>query len=187
MINEKSLAIVRMNPMHKGHEYLCKEMGKVSDVVYIGLGSSQEEKTLKNPYSPKQREIMVRNVFPDKKKYVIFFLEDLGSCSPKEWQDYCLDELLKQCGKDANPTMYFGGCSEDVVWWKDAKNKEGQDIKCVALCRDENEHLSATEIRHSLRHFLAGQTMNIKWVKEIPDQNIEFVKENYPKELISKD
>jgi len=182
-----SIAIVRMNPMHKGHEYLIREMGKVSDKVYIGLGSCQEEKTLKNPYSPKQREQMIRNIFPNKDKYQIFFLNDLGSCSKKEWQDYCLNELRKQCGEDANPKRYFGGCHADVEWWEDGKNLKGEDITLISLCREENEHLSATEIRHSLRHFLAGQEMNIKWVKEIPEENVEYVKENYPKELIFKD
>ena len=182
-----SMAIVRMNPMHMGHKYLIKEMGEVSDIVYIGLGSCQEEKTLKNPYTPKEREQMIRNVFPNEDKYKVFFLNDLGSCSEKEWQDYCLAELKEQCGTEYAPTRYFGGCHDDIKWWKDAKNLNGEDIECVSLCRDNNEHLSATEIRQSLRNFLAGQTMNIKWVKEIPQENIDFVKENYPKELIFKD
>ena len=182
-----SIAIVRMNPMHMGHKYLIEEMGKVSNTVFIGLGSCQEERTLKNPYSPKEREQMIRNVFPDKDKYKVFFLNDLGACSEKEWQDYCLSELKKQCGKEYTPSRYFGGCHDDIKWWDGAKNSNGKDIECVSLCREDNEHLSATEIRKGLRNFLAGQTMNIKWIKEIPEENFNYVIEKYPKELVFLD
>ena len=182
-----SIAIVRMNPAHMGHKYLIEEMGKESKIVYIGLGSCQEERTLKNPYSPKERSQMIRNMFPNQEKYKIFFLNDFPDCTKKEWQDYCLKELKKQCGEDSNPKKYFGGCDNDITWWKNAKNLIGENIQCVSLCRENNNHLSATEIRKSLRNFLAGKTMNIKWVKEIPEENLEFVKNNYPKELIFQD
>ena len=171
-----SMAIVRMNPMHLGHRYLIEEMGKVSDKVYIGLGSCQEYGTLKNPYTKEEREQMIRNVFPDKNKYKIFFLDDLGSCSKQEWQNYCLNELEKQCG-ESYPTRYFGGCEEDTTWWEGAINKAGNKIERATLCRTDNHYLSATDIRKSLRHYLAGDKNSTEWIEHIPEENIDFVKD----------
>jgi hypothetical protein len=174
-----------MNPMSKGHKYLIEEMLSVSDKVYLGLGSCQEERTLRNPFSPKDREKMIRAVFPDSEKLIIFFLNDLGDCSKKEWNDYCLTELHKQIGYDANPTMYFGGCDADIEWWREAVNLNNVKMKSVSLCREENEYFSATEIRESLTNFLNGKLFHIDWTKHIPSENIEFVKKNYPRSLLS--
>jgi len=179
-----SIAIVRMNPMHMGHKYLIEEMGKVSNTVYIGLGTCQEERTLKNPYTPKERETMIRNVFPDKNKYKIFFLDDLPNCSKKEWQEYCLIELEKQCG-ESNPNRYFGGCEADVDWWEDSINLSGDKIETVSLCRYDTDYMSATEIRKSLRLYLSGENNSTDWISHIPKENIDFVKEKYPKELLT--
>lgn len=180
----ESLAIVRMNPMSTGHKYLIEEMLERSERVFLGLGSCQEDGTDKNPFSKKEREIMIRNVFPDEDKLVIFFLNDLGSCSRKEWNNYCLTELHQQVGYDANPTVYFGGCDADIYWWSEAVNLNNVKMESISLCREDNHHISATEVRESLTSFLKGQTFNIEWIKHIPSQNIEFVKENYPKSLL---
>ena len=180
----ESLAIVRMNPMSNGHNYLVEEMLKVSSKVYIGLGSCQESRTEKNPFTKEQRTEMIRNVFPDTSKVIIFYLNDLGPCSKKEWNNYCLNELQKQISEDANPSIYFGGCNADIEWWSEAVNLKGESIKTISLCREDNEHLSATTIRKSLSNFLNGKTFDIDWVKHIPDKNVEFVKDNYPRELL---
>lgn len=180
------IAIVRMNPMHLGHKYLIEEMLKVSDVVCIGLGSCQEERTLKNPFNPKEREQMIRNIFPDKNKVKIFFLEDDLTLTKKEWQEYCLNELKKQTKEDLNPNKYFAGCENDMTWWENAVNLNNYKMELISLCRYENNYLSATEIRKSLRHYLEGDTNSTEWILETPKENLEFVKNNYPKELISK-
>lgn len=179
-----SIAIVRMNPMHLGHKYLIGEMGKVSNHVYIGLGSCQEYGTLKNPYTPKERAQMIRNVFPNTNKYHIFFLNDHPNMTPKEWQTYCLTELRNQCGLEYQPTRYFGGCEADLEWWEEAKNLDGDNLQTISLCRDKNDYISATEIRKYLRPYLQGDEMSIDWIDHIPKENIEYVKEKYPKKLI---
>ena len=169
----ESLAIVRMNPMSKGHKYLIDEMLKVSERVFIGLGSSQEFGTVRNPFSPLERIKMIRNIFPDEDKVILFLVNDLGDCSRDEWTNHCLIELHNQVGYDANPSMYFGGSEEDIYWWSNAYNLKNVKIKPISLSREENEHISATEIRDSLTNFLNGNVFDVQWSKHIPFENIE--------------
>jgi len=180
----ESLAIVRMNPMSNGHRYLIEEMLKVSSKIYIGLGSCQESRTVKNPFNKEERTAMIRNIFPDKEKVVLFYLNDLGDCSKKEWNDYCLKELHSQIGENANPTTYFGGCSADIEWWSEAVNLNSEPMSLIDVCRYDNEHISATEIRESLSEFLSGKEFSVKWGKHIPKENLEYVESNYPRELL---
>ncbi|HKZ45657.1 MAG TPA: nicotinamide-nucleotide adenylyltransferase [archaeon] len=58
----KAFIIGRFQPVHLGHVYAIKEAMKKFDEVVIGIGSSNESSTFRNPFSFDEREQMLRLV-----------------------------------------------------------------------------------------------------------------------------
>lgn len=56
----KALFIARFQPFHKGHLHAIKTAMKNFDELVIGIGSSNESNTWRNPFSFEEREEMVR-------------------------------------------------------------------------------------------------------------------------------
>lgn len=56
----KALFITRAQPFHKGHSYAIEEATKKFDEVVIGIGSSNESNTWRNPFSFEEREEMLK-------------------------------------------------------------------------------------------------------------------------------
>jgi len=56
----KALFIARFQPLHKGHLYAIKTAMKNFDKLIIGIGSSNESNTWRNPFSFEEREEMLK-------------------------------------------------------------------------------------------------------------------------------
>ncbi|MDI6798386.1 MAG: nicotinamide-nucleotide adenylyltransferase [Candidatus Aenigmarchaeota archaeon] len=56
----KALFITRAQPFHKGHLHAIKEAMKKFDELVIGIGSSNESNTWKNPFSFEERVEMIK-------------------------------------------------------------------------------------------------------------------------------
>lgn len=66
--------------MHKGHLFALKHIAARSRKVIVVIGSAQEKKTMKNPFSAQQRKKMLMAVLAKEKlakKCKIFFLRDI--------------------------------------------------------------------------------------------------------------
>jgi nicotinamide-nucleotide adenylyltransferase len=84
-----SLFIGRFQPLHNGHLFALKYIAKRSKKVFVVIGSSQEKKTEKNPFSARERMAMMKAVFVKEKlagKCKVFLLSDIPN--DFEWVSY---------------------------------------------------------------------------------------------------
>jgi nicotinamide-nucleotide adenylyltransferase len=70
----------RFQPFHKGHLLLIKEILKSSDIIKIGIGSSQYSNTAENPFTYDERKEMLVRTFKaeriSEKEYFIYPIPD---------------------------------------------------------------------------------------------------------------
>ncbi|MGF3554478.1 MAG: nicotinamide-nucleotide adenylyltransferase [Thermoplasmatota archaeon] len=85
-----ALFIGRFQPFHKGHLKVIKNASKKYDKIIIGIGSSQYSNTLKNPFTEKEREMMIKRTLENTgiKNYEIILIPDINN--PPKWVDHVL-------------------------------------------------------------------------------------------------
>lgn len=109
------LAIMRMHPLHNGHEIIINRMREECDVAIVGIGSCQKSREINNPFTYDERRDLIRTVYGDSVKIVP--LNDLGtSTDTNEWCDYVLKKI-KKIGLD-EPTDYYAGSVADAIWYR---------------------------------------------------------------------
>ncbi|HRY59848.1 MAG TPA: nicotinamide-nucleotide adenylyltransferase [Patescibacteria group bacterium] len=95
--NKKCLIVGRFQPFHNGHLYVVQKCLENFKKVIIGVGSSQDDYTLKNPMTFYEREEMIERFFSSHKikktRYSIISLPDIATNSL--WADY----VAKRVGK----------------------------------------------------------------------------------------
>lgn len=95
--NKKCLIIGRFQPFHNGHEFVVDRcLGDYKQVI-IGIGSSQEDYTVRNPMTYSERKEMIERILKSRKikmsKYKIVSLPDIATNSL--WARY----VAKRAGK----------------------------------------------------------------------------------------
>jgi nicotinamide-nucleotide adenylyltransferase len=75
----KALFLGRFQPFHKGHLQVVKECLSRFQKVFIGIGSSQYEHTLENPFNVEERRHMIEKTLEDEHitSYKIFIIPDI--------------------------------------------------------------------------------------------------------------
>lgn len=183
------LAVMRIQPLHKGHTALINQMIQDCDTVVIGLGSSQKSREKHDPYTVEERIQMLRNVYADRIKIVP--LKDIGLVNvTDEWVLYIFDKL-KKLGLP-EPTDYYSGSHADASWYKSHFWYDGVvspkqcfqvDGKCMVprilhiMDRQKNIYPAATELRTFL------ETRTDGWKEWIPAVNHSLVQGSYPEEF----
>lgn len=78
---ERAIFVTRAQPFHKGHYSVVKQMHQAKDVeeIIIGIGSSQLEHTLNNPFTFEEREEMLRKSLILKKPFYIIPIPDINN------------------------------------------------------------------------------------------------------------
>ncbi len=139
-----ALAVMRLQPLHEGHRILIDAMFARCDRVIIGIGSTQESGTGRNPYSYEERKAMVEAAYGKRDDLTILPLVDIGAQSRQEWVDYLMEELKKR-GLPC-PTHYFSGSEADADWYTET------DWEIVIIDRETvGKGISATRIREAMR------------------------------------
>lgn len=138
------LAIMRLQPLHEGHKILIKEMIDGCDIAVIAIGSAQESKTQKNPFSYEERKKMIFEAFGDEKKLFAIPINDIGAKTKKEWVEFVEKELAKN--NLPLPTHYFTGSIEDAKWYTES----GWEIVIVDRLT-VGKGISATKIREEMK------------------------------------
>jgi cytidyltransferase-like protein len=175
------LAVMRMQPLHKGHFALIVRMLEEMDLVIIGLGSIQESKTLSNPFTPKQRREMIEQVFGKtgkSSKIKIVELKDIGACNPITWSSFVFGKIDGM--NLPTPNHYYAGSNHDADWFNSINEEFGTgtlDIHIVDRLT-ETICMSATEIRKSI---ISGST---DWLEYTPTSVSDYIINNFPSELL---
>jgi len=129
----------RFNPVHKGHINVIKNILSKVDKLVIGIGSSNENNTKKNPFSGEERkkmlEVYLKEESVDLNNVEIILLPD------KTDHDSAINNLFEHC-----PDF-------DVLFTHDEEfiEKIGDKVKVVKLARKGKlAHISSTKIRDAI-------------------------------------
>jgi nicotinamide-nucleotide adenylyltransferase len=139
------LYVGRFQPFHRGHLSIVREALEKCDRLIIAIGSAQESKTKKNPFTfEERRKFIWRSLKGMNEKVIIVPLYDRDKYGDDcTWGQYVLDSVVKECG--LWPTINFEG--EEVcrsTWF------EGIDIERKVFDR-EVVPFTATAVRKALK------------------------------------
>ena len=158
------LAVMRTQPLHYGHCLIIDQMIKDNDEVIIAIGSCNQEVSDKNPFSFEERKTMLRKVYGSRIKIV--GVDDIGDEeNENSWCDHVLDTIQKY--NLPAPTDYYSGSDFDAKWYR------GRFDKIHIVNRDENNFISATEIREMIK------ANNQEWKNYIPRINQRLIMEKF--------
>lgn len=116
------LAVMRIQPLHKGHTRIINKMIEDYKTVILAIGSTQLSREEWNPWTFEERKQMVQNVYGDRVKIVQ--LKDLGTSEGTDaWASYVLDKI-KKVGLP-EPTDYYTGSLADAKWYTNRFFLEG--------------------------------------------------------------
>jgi len=119
---KRALIIGRFQPLHLGHMNVIEEAAREYDEIIIGIGSSQESHTLKNPFTAGERIMMIKNSLDElnntrnnKLNYLIIPIPDIHNnsiwvahvCSlvPEFNVVYSRNNLVKRLFREAGFTV----------------------------------------------------------------------------------
>ena len=190
MNNRVGLAVMRLQPLHKGHCRVINRMIQDCQTAIICLGSAQKSREEHDPWTIEERMQMLRNVYADRIKIVP--LNDLGASGPEQWTNYIFQKLTKLGMKE--PTDYYTGSKADAKWYShcfwDGNQEQtystdfSSKMRCVSgnrllhiIDRDMNLILSATDIRTCL------SLSEPEWQQWTPRVNYDIIINNYPEEF----
>ena len=175
------LAVMRMQPLHKGHFSLIVRMLEEMDLVILGLGSIQESNTISNPFTPKQRREMVECVFGKtgkNSKIKIVELKDIGACNPITWSSFVFGKIDGM--NLPTPSHYYAGSNHDADWFNSINIEFGEDTLDIKIVDRLTETIcmSGTEIRKSI---ISGST---DWIDYTPPSVSDYIMNNFPEDLL---
>lgn len=156
--------VMRGQPFHNGHKFLIDKMLTECENITIILGSIQESRTKRNPFTFEERKQMLLNVYGIKKNINIFGLINIPN--DNEWYDYVIKNLLEKSHNFGFPDAYYCGDNENgdffrkgdfIVNQVDRNNQIG------------NNKISATEIREMIKN------KNNEWQQFVPQCNIKYI------------
>lgn len=183
-----AFAMMRIQPLHKGHYNLITKMIAENDIVIIGLGSSQISDTFDNPFSVSDRINMLKTLFGQGAigkhgKIKVVAIEDIGAVEPDTWVSHCFSKII---AKDLPlPNNYYAGSDMDAAWYRgyDVLNKnkdENRDFNDVELNinildrKTVSINSSATEIRKSIANNFT------EWKQDVPLCLHNYILDNFP-------
>lgn len=199
MNGKVGLAVMRVQPLHKGHTRLINNMCEDCQTVIVCLGSAQISRVENNPWTVDERKEMIKNVYGDRIKIVP--LTDLGAKHPMDWTNYIFDKLEKLGMKQ--PTDYYTGSVMDARWYTHCfysreicetvehdlsicqslqqsvnfQHPSGITRQLHIIDRHQDMSLAATEVRGHL------QLRSTAWKELIPAVNHELISSTYPDEF----
>ncbi len=153
---ETALFVGRFQPLHIGHLKAIKWILKKYDNIVIVIGSSQEAKTEKNPFTLDERKKMMKSTLNSEgfnKKYEIIEMPDVYN------DEIWVNNILKKVKFDVVFTRNS--------WTKRCFEKNKIDVKRHPLFGN----ISGSKIRNMIKN-------NEKWEKLVPKEVKDIIKKS---------
>ncbi len=171
---ELGMVCGRFTHIHKGHQLIIDKSIELCKKTLVLVGSSQESKTLRNPFSADLRIELIKKVYntPEVEIEKLVDMTNEFDVTAK-WGQYVIDKTIEYEGRFAD--LIVSGNDEIRKDWFSEEQMRGVDELLV----DRNEiNISATELRGYI-------LLNDKesWSKFVPEQIIEDF-EKIRKELL---
>ena len=112
-----ALLLGRFQTLHKGHEMMIDTALRASDNVVVFIGSAQEARTSKNPFSYDERKMMLEAIYGS--KIIIEPLNDIGVGNVPAWGDYVLNSYEER--HHVLPDLIVSGEENRRTSWLDEK------------------------------------------------------------------
>lgn len=99
-MNKLSVVIGRFQPFHLGHEYLLKQAAEGATHLLVLIGSAEQARTPKNPFTANERAAMIRTmgVFPGI-GLSIQYLHDFKYNEPR-WLEQVQEKIEEMCANN---------------------------------------------------------------------------------------
>jgi len=174
------LIVIRAQGFHNGHVALANMAFRECDIVIIAMGSTQESRTINNPWSPKERRTMWEMVFGKSGKHSklkIVELRDIGSVSKIAWASHVFGKI--EGLNLPKPTHYYAGSKHDASWFDSMNEEFGKDTLQIRILDRLTKSIcmSGTEIRKSILD------NSNEWKKYVPPVLVEYMESTFPQEL----
>lgn len=137
------IMVGRFQTIHSGHELMINKAIELCDRVGLFVGSSQESRTEKNPFTYEERLDMLKTLFGDKVE--IYPLPDIGVGNNTRWGAYVLENVRERFG--TNPDLLISGKEARRIDWFD-----DDELNISELYIPKTIDISGTDMRN---HFLA--------------------------------
>lgn len=184
------LAVMRGQPLSRGHAALIARMMQDCDVSIVGFGSCQLSGVVRHPFTFDQRLDMVRTLFGDGFKPLQ--LVDIDApASSEEWTTYVLDKIENM--NLPAPTDYYTGSAQDAKWYvkyfarlDDPSVTVGTTKTYLSAFTGRRLHIvdraqsglpQAEEIRSLI------ERRDDEWKAYVPARLVPYVEHNYPVHL----
>lgn len=112
------ILVGRFQTIHSGHEMMINKAVELCENVGVFVGSSQESRTDKNPFSYEERELMLKKIFSD--AISVYPLPDIGVGNVSKWGDYVLQNVLNRFG--TMPDLLITGKERRRIEWFGGEN-----------------------------------------------------------------
>lgn len=119
---DTGLLVGRFQTFHKGHQKLVETGLLLCDRLLVLVGSAQECGTERNPLNIETRIQMIRAVYPDDSRVMIYALSDLSNENDirPEWGRYVLENVDRYIYKA--PELMIYGNDESRSRWFDTED-----------------------------------------------------------------
>lgn len=135
-------AVGRFQGFHMGHYEMIQKGIELCDKFIVLIGSSQEQCTIKNPFSYLERAEILRMVFED--KIEIYPIQDIAVGENNEWGKYLFDTVLIH-SNEKEPELYITGTEIIRDDWFN-----GLDINFDMLAISKTQKINGTAMRNYL-------------------------------------
>jgi nicotinamide-nucleotide adenylyltransferase len=156
---KSALFVGRFQPFHNGHFFAVEYALRISEFLYIGLGSSNKSHEERNPFTAAERIAMVKAALEfkkvDPKRWMIIPIPDMTS-------HYLWTKMLKMLV----PKFEIAFSNEPLT----IRLLEEDGIKVVEVRLKERKKFMATEIRSRIFN-------KQPWEDLVPKPVVELIKE----------
>lgn len=148
---EASLIVGRMQGLHNGHTHLIDTALKLSNKVFVLLGSSQESGTVENPFSVESRKNQINAIYSSAFDdiLVIDSIRDLDAKKliTEEWSYHVLNAAKQLIGSLPDVIIY-GHESKNINWFKISDTLKQQTSEMTEMIIPRERHnVSGTQMR----------------------------------------
>lgn len=184
------LAVMRMQPPHRGHSALINLMRSDCDTAIVAFGSTQISRVVRNPFTFEQRLDMVRAVFGTSIKPLP--LVDIDSnVNSDDWVDYVLEKVHKL--NLPEPTDFYTGSVQDAKWYVNRFAQLSDPLQEVGLVKTYQSPASGKRLHimdRSQFHIPPAEEIRSlierrddEWKQYVPARLVSYIDWNYPPEL----
>ena len=169
-IYKTCLLVGRFQPFHVGHLKMIRKALCLAETVLVFIGSSQESRTERNPFSYEERKEMISKCFRKNKNLIIKPLRDIKVGDNSIWGEFVLEEAFNVLGE--YPSLYLSGQEKvRASWFYGLKQAKTMDEISV----HKTDNISASILREKL-------VKCFNEVEMVYSDNYSYCLEKIPKE-----